>query len=65
MIFCYSNGEVVEKVDSGYVPKVGDHVTFDGKKEFIVNMVFCDYASRELYVVVRPAKSSDVTFLQR
>lgn len=64
MIFCCNDRKVIARVDSGYVPKEGDHVSFDGREEFIVNMVFADYAARELYVVVRPARSCDVTFLQ-
>lgn len=64
MIFCYTKGEIIKEVaDSEYVPRVEDHVSFDGKKEFIVTMVFYDYESRKLLVKVRPARSSDVTFL--
>lgn len=65
MIFCYSHGDIIKEVDDGeYVPRVGEHVSFDGEKEFIVTMVFHDYASQKLYVKIRPARSSDVTFFE-
>ena len=63
MIFCYRHGEIIKEVDDReYVPRVGEHISFDGQKEFIVIMIFHDYASGKLYVKVRLTKSSDVTF---
>lgn len=63
MLFCLSKNDIIKEVTSGCVPREGEHVTFDGEKEFIVTMVFYDYDSRKIYVKVRPARSSDVTFL--
>ena len=64
MIFCYTAREIIKEVsDDGYVPRVDEHISFDGKKEYVVTMVFYNYSTQKLYVKVRPARSSDVTFM--
>lgn len=64
MIFCYTVRDIIKEMDDNdCIPRVGEHVSFDGKKEFIVTKIFHDYASKKTYIKVRLAGSSDITFL--
>lgn len=67
MIFRDLGNEIIKAVKpevfNGVIPRVGEHVTFDGKKEYIVIGVVHDYEKRLITVHVRPATSSDRTFL--
>lgn len=69
MIFRGLGNEILEVVkpetNNGVIPRVGEHVTFDGKKEYITIGVVHDYASGVIDVHVRPATSSDRTFLEK
>lgn len=64
MIFCYEKDDVIKEVLGGPIPRENEHITFDGKSEFLVDMVLYDYDAKKVYVKVRKIHSSNyVTFL--
>lgn len=66
MIFHGLGDEILGVVaNDGVIPRAGEHVSFDGKKEYITLNVVHNYSSCEVNVYVRPATSNDRTFIKK
>ena len=58
------NKSLIQEINNAMsVPRTGEHLTLDGKKEYIVMLVTHNYARSCVQVWLRPASSNDMSFM--